>query len=605
MSLAAAILPALGGVIAVLFALAVFTPVLPKPGLAPATAGLCGVALLVALAAVLAGGQASLRVPIGLGMAPGVLAIDPLGAWFAAAVALAGLAGAAMGGARLLPPLIAVALLVVLAADTGLAVAGLAGFAALMGARGLGAAGVLLVAGSLVALGGASGFAAIRPVPPEGWQAGVVLALLLTGLLLVAVAGPFRRLSAGLDAGLSAPVAVLLPVLTGYVLCRVMLDLSGPVTPAWWGAPALLLGAATACAGAILAIRAPSLSAVLAGLVVGQAGWIAAGAGLVAVARAADLLPLATLAGGGTMLHVLNLAAFGSLAAVACEAVARGAGSEQLDRLGGLAGPMTVTLAAMLLAGSGFALLPPGPGFAGAWMMLQSAFAATRLGGPGLHLAVALGTVGLAASSGLSLAAVVRLVGLAFLGRPRTPRAAAAEDARGAPRAVMLGLSGVCVLLGLFPGLAVRLAEPAQALLTRAQPVGQAGWAGVQTQQALPGYLPLVVAVLAVAGSAALAAGVRRLPGMQRAPAWEDGFAAPPPWMPFGEPATQATAATLASALPFFQWGKRPRITARFAVEWPDFLGRGLSTYAVLLILAVVSILAVLLLGPPLLLGTQ
>ena len=572
MSLAAAILPALGGVIAVLLALAVLTPVLPKSSLAPATAGLCGVALLAALAAVLVGGQAGLRVPVGLGLTAGMLAIDPLGAWFAAAVAVAGLAGAGMGGARLLPPLIAVALLVVLAADTGLVVAGLAGFAALMGARSLGAAGVLLLAGSLVALGGASGFAAIRPVPPEGWHAGIVLALLLAGLVVVVLAGPFRRLSAGLAPGLSAPIAVLSPVLTGYLLCRVMLDLSGPATPGWWGAPALLLGAAVACAGAVSAIRAASLSVVLAGLAVGQAGWIAAGAGLVAVARAADLLPLATLAGGGTMLHVLNLAAFGSLAGVASEAVTRGAGSEQLDRLGGLAGPMTVTLLATLLAGSGFAVLPPGPGFASAWMLLQSAFAATRLGGPGLHLAVAVGAVGLAASAGLSLAAVVRLIGLAFLGRPRTPRAAAAEDVRGAPRAVVLGLSGICVLLGLFPGLAVRLAEPAQALLTRVQPVGQAGWAGVQTQQALPGYQPLLVAVLVIAGFAALAAATRRRPGVQRAPAWEDGFAAPPAWMPFGDPATQATAVTLASVLPALRPWKLPRITARVAVEWRVFL---------------------------------
>ena len=248
--------------------------------------------------------------------------------------------------------------------------------------------------------------------------------------------------------------------------------------PSWWGVPLLLAGAATACAGALVGLRAPSLQGVLAGLAGLHLGWLMAGVGALAVARAADLLPLATLAGGGTMLHLLNLAVFGSLACVAAEATLRGAGSQMLDRLGGLAARMPLAGAAMLVAAASLALLPPSAGFASGWMLLQSLFAATRLGGLALHLVLAVTSVALAASAALSVAAMVRLIGTAFLGRPRTPRAAAAEDARRPERALMIGLAAVAVLAGVFPGALVRLAAAAQQRLTHATLESQAGWGG-------------------------------------------------------------------------------------------------------------------------------
>jgi hydrogenase-4 component B len=44
---------------------------------------------------------------------------------------------------------------------------------------------------------------------------------------------------------------------------------------------------------------------------------------------------------------------------------------------------------------------------------------------------------------------------------------------------------------------------------------------------------------------------VRRLtaPGFRRGPAWTCGFAAPPPWLPFGDPATQYSSSSFAQPL--------------------------------------------------------
>ena len=110
------------------------------------------------------------------------------------------------------------------------------------------------------------------------------------------------------------------------------------------------------------------------------------GLGVAAIARGADLLPLATLALGGTLLHALNYTAFASLASLSTGAAAIGAGSQTLDRLGGLAGRMPVVAIGMLVAGLSLAFLPGSAGFASGWMLLQALFAAPRAGGLALQL---------------------------------------------------------------------------------------------------------------------------------------------------------------------------------------------------------------------------
>ena len=593
------VLPVLGGVIAVLLCLPLISPRLPAGATGSATAGLCLVALLGTVAVALFGGVALLASPISMGVTRGVLALDPLAAWFLLVIATAGLAAACAGaGTRWQPALLAVAMLTVLAGDVGTALIGIAGFAALCGANRAAAVGILLIAGSLavLSLGAGSTFAAIRPVPPEGWRAGIVMVLLLAGLLLVGWAGPFQRLAQAV-----APPPILFtlgPAVLGYVLCRVVLELCGPATPSWWGAPLLLTGSALAAAGAVYALRAPSLHAVLAGLAALHGGWLLAASGVIAVARAADLLPLATLASGGLLLHLLNLAVFGSLACIASDAAARGAGSQMLDRLGGLASGMPVAALGMLVAGWSLAFLPPSAGFASGWMLLQALFAATRLGGLALHLVLAVTAIALVGSAALAAIAMVRLGATAFLGRPRSPRAAATEDATRPARTLMLSLLGLALGAGLFPGLLVQLAGPAQRWLSRAQMEGQADWAGLQTQHAAPGYLPIVVTLLAGLGIACLWAWRRRLPDQQTTPLWEDGFDPPPAWMPFGDPATQATPAALTSLLPRLvprlSW---PRLRIRVQADWPEL--QPAPGAALLLGLAVVLLIAVLLLGPP------
>src|SRR6202011_3022658 len=73
----------------------------------------------------------------------------------------------------------------------------------------------------------------------------------------------------------------------------------------------------------------------------------------------------------------------------------------------------------------------------------------------------------------------------------------------------------------------------------------------VAPQVEAPGYLPLALLVLlgAVAGGVFALLRARAARGERRGGAWEGGSAPPPPWLQFGDPATQYGAASFSQIL--------------------------------------------------------
>jgi hypothetical protein len=130
------------------------------------------------------------------------------------------------------------------------------------------------------------------------------------------------------------------------------------------------------------------------------------------------------------------------------------------------------------------------------------------------------------------LAAAVRIIGMGFLGRPRSLHAAAAEDARRGPFLAMALLGALAIPVALVPGLILRLLTPVIMLLAP------------QAQTPPLAYAP--VTLLSLAGVAALAAGFVQtrwgVRGLREVPAWNGGFGRPPAWLPFGDPHTQPSA---------------------------------------------------------------
>jgi hydrogenase-4 component B len=186
-------------------------------------------------------------------------------------------------------------------------------------------------------------------------------------------------------------------------------------------------------------------------------------------------------------------------------------------------------------------VLPPGLGFAGFWLLFQSLLAAARIGGFGLQLLIAVVAALIALSVGLAAFASVRLFGVAFLGRPRTPRTAVAEEVAFPARGVLIGLASLTGLLGLVPALALLPAARALAALANGGS-GASGFAmSLQPGAEAPGYAPIVVAaLLLIIGCALLWLLHRGAAQSQRhEAAWSGGFAPPPAWLPFGDPASQ------------------------------------------------------------------
>ena len=583
----AAVLAGFSLVVVALLGLGAASTMLRRRIVAPGCLGLCAAGFLLALAGLLAGGgAATLTVPLGLPGRPVTLALDGLSGFFLLLVMAAGAAAsaAALDGkgadgatAACFPAFLGAMALTLLAGDSfalllGLELMSLSACgliltrhddaearAAALRQLGVAAFGAVCLIAALAVLAANAAwdvrFAAMRAAPPEGWPAAFVLVLALLGAGAKAGLMP---LHAWLPRGLVAAPAHVSALMAGgmtkvalYVLVRVVFDLCGPAQPGWWGGPLLVLGATAAVLGALRANREDDIKAVLAGATLGSVGLIVTGLGLALAARGADLSTLAALGLGGAMLAALAHALSGSLLFLAAGAVQQGAGSRSLLRLGGLIHRMPVTTACVLVGAASLAALPPSAGFAAQWTLFQAVLGGPRIGGPGVQVLVCAVAGLLALATALAAAAAVRLVGIAFLGRPRSPRASAADDAGRHTRQALIGLAAASGLVGLFPGAVLWLAGPALRRLVSADMADRAGLLAVAPQTDLSGYsAPGIALVLALAGGLAVwLVRARTVPGQREAPAWDGGFGPPPAWLPFGDPLTQYGGASFAQPL--------------------------------------------------------
>ncbi len=399
-------------------------------------------------------------------------------------------------------------------------------------------------------------FAAMRAgIPPEGWCATLVLVLVLLGAGSKAGLAPLHvwlpLAHPAAPSHLSALMSGAMTKVALYVIVRLLFDLAGPAQPLWWGVPLILMGIASAVLGALRANTEGDIKAILAASTIENVGLIAVAIGVALIARAADLPDLAALALGGALLHALNHGVFKTLLFLCAGSAQHGGGSRALVRLGGLIHTMPVTTACVLAGGLALAALPPGSGFASEWMILQSVLAAPRIGGLGLQILFAVAACLIAMSAALAAAATVRLIGVAFLGRPRTPLGSAAEESGGPVKVALIGLAGLSLLLGVLPGPLLRLIAPALRLITGSGMSDRAGLFAITAASGTPGYAAPVIALLIGLGLAFVLLALRHwsVAGHRRGPAWACGFAAAPAWLPFGDPLTQYGGASFAQPL--------------------------------------------------------
>jgi formate hydrogenlyase subunit 3/multisubunit Na+/H+ antiporter MnhD subunit len=312
------------------------------------------------------------------------------------------------------------------------------------------------------ASGGAASFEAIaaqgQGAAPSAW----LLVLGLVGFGVKAGVIPLHvwlpEAHAAAPSHVSALMSGAMVTLGLYGMLRLAV-LLGPL-PEGAGLVVALLGLGGALLGIALALHQRDLKRALAYSSVENLGLMTLGLGLAVFGAARGDAAVALFGLMGALLHVWNHAAMKGLLFLAAGNVLHAAGTRDLERLGGLMRRLPVTSACFALGAIAISGLPPLNGFASEWLLylglIDLALGAVATAGVVAYLAAAL----LALVGGLAAVCFVRLLGIAFLGEPRSPAAAAAHEGGPLLWGPALLLAAACVLLALLPGHVVRLAAP-------------------------------------------------------------------------------------------------------------------------------------------------
>jgi formate hydrogenlyase subunit 3/multisubunit Na+/H+ antiporter MnhD subunit len=334
------------------------------------------------------------------------------------------------------------------------------------------------------------------------------------------------------SAGVSAVMSGGMVKVALYVVIQYGFVVLGNAAQPWWGVLLIVAGMGSVLVGSLRAMLETELKVILACSTVEHVGLIAVGLGIALRAKAMGDVQLAALALQGAFLCIIAHGLFKPLLFLGAGAVKHATGTTSLDWLGGLIRGMPRLGGLMLVGCAGMAALPLGPGFAPEFLLAHAVIAAAHTGGilARIGFTALLAVLGLSAA--LAVAAAVRIIGIGFLGRPRSLRAAAAEEAAPAVLAGMGLLAVLCGVVALFPGLLLLLLNPVIAALVPGADEMPLGYA--------PFLLVLLILILAGAAYGLLKRFGAR--GEREVAAWNGGFGKAPAWLPFGDPALQPSA---------------------------------------------------------------
>jgi formate hydrogenlyase subunit 3/multisubunit Na+/H+ antiporter MnhD subunit len=392
---------------------------------------------------------------------------------------------------------------------------------------------LLLAFGLLAGPSGNYAFAAMRAAPPSPGIAALALLLALVGAGAKAGVIPLHAwLPLAHPAAPSHVSALMSGVMTKvavYAFIRIVFDLLG--TAPWWSAVVVLaLGGATAVLGVLYALMQHDLKRLLAYHTVENIGIIFIGLGLAMAFRADGFAAGAALALTAALFHVLTAT-----------------GERDMEHLGGLIGRMKLTGFAFLIGCAAISALPPLNGFVSEWLTFQAILLRPDLPQWGLKVMIPTDGALLALAAALAAACFVKAFGIAFLGRPRSVRAAAAEEVDRYALGTMLGFAALCLLAGVLPGVVIDARAPvSRALVGTSMPAQLAQpWISIiPIAAARSSYNGLLIFAFIAAATTLTILAIHRFASraVRRAPAWDCGF-------PDARPVTQYTADSFAQPI--------------------------------------------------------
>ncbi len=341
----------------------------------------------------------------------------------------------------------------------------------------------------------------------------------------------------------SAMMSGLMLKVAVYGFLRICFDLLH-TGPWWWGMLTLTLGLGTALFGAVFAAVQTDMKRLLAYSSIENIGLIFAAIGLALLCHAFNMRLLAALALTAALLHAFNHALFKSLLFLATGSVLHATHERSLGKLGGLIRRMPWVATLALTGTLALAGLPPLNGFVSEWLLLQAFLSTPSIPHAFVNMIVPLGAAVVALTAALAGYVMVKFYGVIFLGQPREPSLMQAHDAGWLERLGLVWLALGCILIGVFPQVALDAAAAVtQTLVGTVIRHGPAPWWIAPVAQTQASYSGLWL-LLGMAGVIAVMFFlVRRMyhGRVRRTPPWNCGYPVLSPRMQdtaegFGQP---------------------------------------------------------------------
>ncbi len=234
----------------------------------------------------------------------------------------------------------------------------------------------------------------------------------------------------------------------------------------WWAYALIIIGAVSGVIGVLFAIAQHDIKRLLAFHSVENIGIITMGLGLWLLGISLNNPAVAVFGLMGGLLHVLNHAVFKSLLFFGAGAIAHETGTRNIDLLGGLIKRMPGTALTFGIGSAAICGFPPLNGFISEFLVYLGSFNAltskasgdTIIGG--LIAIIALSLIG-----GLAATCFVKVFGIVFLGEPRSEKSAKASEVNHPMLTAMVIASALCIFIGLFSPVALKLIFPVAAQL--------------------------------------------------------------------------------------------------------------------------------------------
>jgi hydrogenase-4 component B len=295
---------------------------------------------------------------------------------------------------------------------------------------------------------------------PQSW---FPASLLTVGLIIKSGLWPFHIWLPYAHPEAPSPVSALMSgiMVKLPVYAALRLFVFGHLTCEWLPYVLLTLAAVTAFWGVLFALNQNELKRMLAYSTVENVGLLFIGVAVVLLCQNVQLYGISQIALIAVLLHVGFHALFKSLLFLCAGSVDFSAHTRDITKLGGLGKSMPVTFASFVVGSAAICALPPFNGFVSKWCIYQALLQCSFTLPTIASRAVCLTLIGvLGAVGALAVAAFVKVIGVTFLGRPRSANVSNSSEVTASMHLPQVALSVLCLGTGILAPQIVCLFDP-------------------------------------------------------------------------------------------------------------------------------------------------